>query len=580
MDIQSDTLIPIENNFRVSAGPGAGKTYWLVNHIKNVLYNSKRLMKTRKIACITYTNIAVETINKRLENSSNQVEVSTIHSFLYNNVIKPYIFFIAESYDLNFKKMDGHEDVKVNFSKVKEWIENLDRVDELKNPNTKNQLLKIPEQKKALINWLESIRYKFDSKGNLYVSADNSKALVKMENKTTSIKKSNLLILESELINYKKLYWQDGVINHEDVLFFSYMLIKEYPFILEILRAKYPYFFVDEFQDTNPIQVELIKMIAAKETIVGVIGDSAQSIYSFQGADSKEFLRFNLNNLVNYEIIGNRRSTNNIIKVLNSMRKDFKQIPIRNIEGNKPIIIVGDVILSVRKAIELCNNKEVNTLSRDNVTANAIKKGIEDKNLNHKLVELLVEIDSNSNRKNTIIRSITAIELAKGGNFKEALKILNHITKLKDNKKEALKYLSLLLNKYAEYLDESLMQFYELIKNNFDSSLAIFKNGKPKEFYNEHKYKELAICINQIEDKSNNKTIHQSKGDEFKNVMLIKKDKKLDFLLNPDLKRNEEHRIDYVAISRAKDNLMINVQCLSEEDEEKLKNLFQIIRLS
>ncbi|WP_294359123.1 3'-5' exonuclease, partial [uncultured Clostridium sp.] len=149
----------------------------------------------------------------------------------------------------------------------------------------------------------------------------------------------------------------------------------------------------------------------------------------------------------------------------------------------------------------------------------------------------------------------------------------------KDNKKESLKYLSLLLNKYDEYCDESLMNLYKLIKSNFDSSLATFKNGKPKEFYNGHKYKELAICINQIENKSNNKTIHQSKGDEFENVILIKKGKNLDFLLNPDLKKNEEHRIDYVAISRARDNLLINIQYLSKEDEAKLKDLFQIIRL-
>ncbi|WP_294359561.1 ATP-dependent helicase, partial [uncultured Clostridium sp.] len=422
MDIQSDELISIEDNFRVSAGPGAGKTFWLVNHIKNVLYNSKRLMKTRKIACITYTNIAVEAINKRLGNYSDQVEVSTIHSFLYNNVIKPYISFIADKYDLDVKKIDGHEDIKVNFINVKEWIENLDKVDDLKNPNTKNQLLKIPEQKRALINWLDSIRYKIDSTGNLYASCDNSKALVITDDKTTSIKKSNLQILESELIEYKKLYWKNGTIDHEDILFFSYNLIKEYPFILEILRAKYPYFFVDEFQDTNPIQAEIIKMIAVNETVVGIIGDYAQSIYGFQGSDSKEFLKFKLNNLTDYKIKGNRRSTNSIIKVLNMMRKDFKQIPLRKVEGSKPIIIVGDVIQSVRKGIELCNNKEVTTLSRDNVTANAIKKGIEDKDLNHKFIELLVETDGNPKRKNTIIRSITAIELAKEGNFKEALK--------------------------------------------------------------------------------------------------------------------------------------------------------------
>ena len=85
--ITSNDLIPIEQHFRIYAGPGAGKTYWLVNHIKNVLHTSLRLSKTRKIACITYTNIAVETIQKRLGTSANQVEVSTIHSFLYKHII-------------------------------------------------------------------------------------------------------------------------------------------------------------------------------------------------------------------------------------------------------------------------------------------------------------------------------------------------------------------------------------------------------------------------------------------------------------------------------------------------------------
>ena len=82
IQISSDTLLENrENHFRVSAGPGAGKTYWLVGHIKNVLHNSSRLAKSKKIACITYTNIAVETILSRLGTSSENVEVSTIHSF-------------------------------------------------------------------------------------------------------------------------------------------------------------------------------------------------------------------------------------------------------------------------------------------------------------------------------------------------------------------------------------------------------------------------------------------------------------------------------------------------------------------
>lgn len=77
----SDQLIGTKNHFKLCAGPGAGKTRFLVNHIQNVIKNSKRLKKARKIACITYTNIGVDTLANRLENSLDYVEISTIHSF-------------------------------------------------------------------------------------------------------------------------------------------------------------------------------------------------------------------------------------------------------------------------------------------------------------------------------------------------------------------------------------------------------------------------------------------------------------------------------------------------------------------
>lgn len=89
---------------------------------KNVLHNSVKLFRTRKIACITYTNIAVETILKRLGTSSEQVEVSTIHSFLYKNIVKPYATFIATEFGLNVAEMDGHDEIILsNYSFLQEW---------------------------------------------------------------------------------------------------------------------------------------------------------------------------------------------------------------------------------------------------------------------------------------------------------------------------------------------------------------------------------------------------------------------------------------------------------------------------
>lgn len=146
--ISSSDHIQLEQHFKVTAGPGAGKTHWLVNHIKNTVKSSLRLEKTRKIACITYTNIAVETILKRLgTNIVNRVEVSTIHSFLYKHVIKPYLFLIADEFEINIEKVNGHDIVLPQHSIVERWLENHSRVSDLKHPNSLRQLLFMDDKK-------------------------------------------------------------------------------------------------------------------------------------------------------------------------------------------------------------------------------------------------------------------------------------------------------------------------------------------------------------------------------------------------------------------------------------------------
>ena len=103
--ITSERTIPIDESFKLNAGPGAGKTYWLINHIKNVVTNSHKLEVMKKVACITYTNVGADTIISRFEYGDMMVvDVCTIHSFLYANVIKPYVHLVAADLGL---KLDG-----------------------------------------------------------------------------------------------------------------------------------------------------------------------------------------------------------------------------------------------------------------------------------------------------------------------------------------------------------------------------------------------------------------------------------------------------------------------------------------
>ena len=561
--INSDVLIPIEQHFRVSAGPGAGKTYWLVGHIKNVLHTSKRLEKTRKIACITYTNIAVETILNRLGTTADQVEVSTIHSFLYKHIVKPYASFLVADYGLNVSEMDGHDDIILsNYSFLKEW-----------KVKTKQQRI---TEDNLLIKAFKSTKWKFDNSGILIVNTDYPHRVG-----TYSIKTDSYL-------EYKKMAWEKGVIHHDDVLFFSYQLIMKYPFILKVLQAKFPYFFVDEFQDTNPIQVAILKLIGEKETIVGIIGDEAQSIYGFQGAEPKQFHSFDLPNITDYVISDNRRSTNQIIDVLNSVRADITQNKYRDEDGEKPIIIVGEMISALRRAKELSNAEPVYSLSRHNITSNAMKKEVGGCTLDDKLIEELSAKDkpssSNNYRSKVVIACLKATEFTRERKFKDAIKELERIFKDKNDKdkgkKEALRHMCLLMKKYDEFKDKSLMDFYTIVKSGIKPDISKLASGAAKTFYEGHSYQQLALCVKITEDLSNHKTIHKAKGDEFNNVLVILRDESdFEFLMNSNLTDKEEQRICYVAISRAMERLFINTPSLPNGDLSELEGMFEIIKI-
>ena len=95
VEIKSDRILSsdeIKNNIRVFAGPGAGKTHFLVENIKNIITTSQKITngKNRKVLCITYTNAAVDEIRRRLDRFSDTADICTIHSFIIDNIIKPF----------------------------------------------------------------------------------------------------------------------------------------------------------------------------------------------------------------------------------------------------------------------------------------------------------------------------------------------------------------------------------------------------------------------------------------------------------------------------------------------------------
>ena len=137
-------------------------------------------------------------------------------------------------------------------------------------------------------------------------------------------------IAECHIIPLKQYVWSVvRKLTHDEVLYFGYRILETNPTALYAIRVKFPFIFVDEFQDTNPIQTLLIKLIGQRSTIVGVIGDIAQSIYSFQGARPTDFGTFSIEGqrpIEEYVINGNRRSTANIVNLCNFLRQSDNKV--------------------------------------------------------------------------------------------------------------------------------------------------------------------------------------------------------------------------------------------------------------
>lgn len=299
--IDSDYLLEdLERPFKVIAGPGAGKTYWLVKNIKHILNNSNKLHRNSKIACITYTNVGVEEINKELSSDDENVEVSTIHSFLYKNVLRPYIYLINEEDEeikINIDRLRGQENNIPSKSLIDGW-RNEDKINYLGWSNEINS-----EMRKVL--------------GGLKWSYSGEE--IKL---TSSEYTAGPTIRQSDYLKFKQYCWRRGIIYHDDIIYLSFKLLQKFNYLAKAITSRYTYLLLDEFQDTNIIQSKIVKILAEAGSIVGVVGDPAQSIYKFQGATRQEFIDFQIQNQAQYIIQQNRRSGRNIVDFLNRLRSD------------------------------------------------------------------------------------------------------------------------------------------------------------------------------------------------------------------------------------------------------------------
>lgn len=532
----SDDEIPIDEHFKLIAGPGAGKTRFLINHITHILKESKKLNISCKILCITHTNIAVDTIKERLRNTINEVEVSTIHSFLYENVVGPYLWTLNDDFDQDLLNMSYVGEIIPSFSLI-------------------------PGNKKYYMSHEDYHKFK-----KIFWNFENQKMILQ----------SKYNFSETEMEQFKHNCWEKGKLSHDDVLYFAYKILKKYSKIAEVLRAKFPYVFIDEFQDISNLQFEILKLIFQQKVIIGFIGDYAQSIYSFQGANMELFLKSHSNMTV-YTIKNNFRSTEEIVYVLNKVRNDrlIKQKSMSEERSNDvPKILVGPSLEAYKYANSQVNH--INVLSYTHDYLNQLKFEILGVNyvINDKFVDFINFSDDDRNFR--VINVIKAMEYFFEFDIKKALNSLHFAyrsTIYEDNEEYLLKKLFELSNSYNNFYKLNCTEFYNnyIYEKDIDKFSKI-TGGNVKNIFDSIGYGDILVNIKD-NDFGDFRTIHSCKGSQFKNVLLLLEDQSdLNFILSPNILNVEKHRRNYVAISRAKNNLFLNVPSLDESKIEKLED--------
>jgi DNA helicase-2/ATP-dependent DNA helicase PcrA len=197
---------------------------------------------------------------------------------------------------------------------------------------------------------------------------------------------------------YSKRCFKNGAMDFDDLLLQFYLILKLHPEALHKYQHKFNYIMIDEYQDTNPAQYEIIKLLGAMHENVCVVGDDAQSIYSFRGATIENILLFkrDYDDVKVVKLEQNYRSTKQILNVANQVIANNKgQIPKElwtdNGEGEKIRLVrtmtdndEGKFVADMIQEQKLRNhffNKEFAVLYRTNAQSRAFEESLRRMNI-------------------------------------------------------------------------------------------------------------------------------------------------------------------------------------------------------
>ena len=613
-EAQKKAVLKIDGPSMVIAGAGSGKTRVLTYKIVHLIKNG---IDPFEILALTFTNKAAREMKFRISSMIGDGESKNIWMGTFHSIFAKILRFEAHKigFTSDFTIYDIQDSERLISSIIKEM--NLD---------------KDSYRSKTIRNRISSLKNSFISVNAYFSNSD----LTESDNLSRRPKTGEIYK------EYTDRLIKSNSMDFDDLLLKTNELLNNFPEVLAKYQEKFKYILVDEYQDTNNSQYLIVKSLADKYQNICVVGDDAQSIYSFRGANINNIINFrkDYDDVVVYRLEQNYRSTKYIVNAANSVidnnkNKIHKEVWTDNEFGNKiqitsnPSDIAEARLISqkILNLIKLENNyQDFVILYRTNAQSRVIEDSLRNSSIPYKIYGGV----SFYNRKE--IKDVLAyLRLLVNDNDEESLKrIINYpprgigqvtINKIivgsKNNnlsmyetirsaKKINLGLSNSAITKLENFIDQieafkiqngklSAFDIADLVIRETKIIDELRKDESPESIVRVENIQELLNGIRdfiedqkEIADSKNNlseflstvslatdfdldlnlsqdfvslMSLHSSKGLEFKNVFIVGLEEDLfpsalSYNSREDLE--EERRLFYVGITRAKKNLYIS----------------------
>ena len=299
---QLEAVLHIKGPLMIIAGAGSGKTKVLTTRVAHLMHSG---VDSFNILALTFTNKAAAEMKERVEKALGNTEARNLYIGTFHSVFARILR--AEADKLGYPKSFTIYDTDDSRSVIKAVVNDMGLDDKLYKPNIVHN--RISGAKNALVGPTE---YAMDT-------------FLKQEDA-----RSNRPAIAEIYASYAARCFKNGAMDFDDLLFKMHELLQNFPEVLHKYQHKFKYILIDEYQDTNPVQYQIAKLLAAVHENLCVVGDDAQSIYSFRGATIENILQFqkDYDDVKLVKLEQNYRSSQSIIGVANHVIKNnVGQIP-------------------------------------------------------------------------------------------------------------------------------------------------------------------------------------------------------------------------------------------------------------